>query len=101
MANPRHCHEYHLFESGCLPQDTLLIPGVIDTTTNYVEHPQAVADRLLQICAAVGDPARVIAGTDCGLETSAGTSMVVPDIAWAKLRSLVAGARIASQRLFG
>jgi 5-methyltetrahydropteroyltriglutamate--homocysteine methyltransferase len=101
MANPRHCHEYHLFESGCLPQGTLLIPGVIDTTTNYVEHPQAVADRLLQISAAVGDPARLIAGTDCGLETSAGTSMVVPDIAWAKLRSLVEGARIASQRLFG
>jgi 5-methyltetrahydropteroyltriglutamate--homocysteine methyltransferase len=74
---------------------------VIDTTTNYVEHPQAVADRLLQISAAVGDPARLIAGTDCGLETSAGTSMVVPDIAWAKLRSLVEGARIASQRLFG
>jgi 5-methyltetrahydropteroyltriglutamate--homocysteine methyltransferase len=101
MANPRHCHEYHVFESGCLPRDTLLIPGVIDTTTNYVEHPHAVADRLLQIAVAVGDPTRLIAGTDCGLETSAGTSMVVPDIAWAKLRSLVQGARIASDRLFG
>jgi 5-methyltetrahydropteroyltriglutamate--homocysteine methyltransferase len=101
MANPRHCHEYHLFESGCLPADAMLIPGVIDTTTNYVEHPEAVADRLQQVAAAVGDPARLIAGTDCGLETSAGTSMLVPDIAWAKLRSLVEGARIASKRLFG
>jgi 5-methyltetrahydropteroyltriglutamate--homocysteine methyltransferase len=101
MANPRHCHEYHLFESGCLPSRALLVPGVIDTTTNYIEHPQAVADRLLQIATSVGDPSRLIAGTDCGLETSAGTSMVVPDIAWAKLRALVEGARIASQRLFG
>jgi 5-methyltetrahydropteroyltriglutamate--homocysteine methyltransferase len=101
MANPRHCHEYHHFESGCLPAGALLIPGLIDTTTNYVEHPQAVADRLLQVAAAVGDPARLIAGTDCGLESSAGNSMLVADIAWAKLRALVEGTRIASQRLFG
>jgi 5-methyltetrahydropteroyltriglutamate--homocysteine methyltransferase len=101
MANPRHCHEYHLFESGCLPQNALLIPGVIDTTTNYVEHPEAVADRLLHIAGAVGDPSRVIAGTDCGLESSAGNGGVVAEIAWQKLRSLVEGARIASRKLFG
>ncbi len=101
MANPRHSHEYHLFESGCLPQNALLIPGVIDTTTNYVEHPEAVADRLLLVARALGAPSRVIAGTDCGLETSAGASNVVPEIAWAKLRALVEGARIASARLFG
>jgi 5-methyltetrahydropteroyltriglutamate--homocysteine methyltransferase len=100
LANPRHGHEYHLFEKGILPPSTLLVPGVIDTTTNYVEHPEAVADRIVLVAEAVGDPTRIIAGTDCGLETSAGVSMVVPDIAWAKLASLVEGARIASKRLF-
>jgi 5-methyltetrahydropteroyltriglutamate--homocysteine methyltransferase len=101
LANPRHCHEHHLFETGCLPKDALLIPGVIDTTTNYVEHPGAVAERLMNAAEDVGDPSRIIAGTDCGLETSAGSSMVVPEIAWEKLRSLVAGAKLASARLFG
>jgi len=100
MANPRHGHEYHLFERGILPKDALLVPGVIDTTTNFVEHPETVADRLVRVAEALGDPTRIIAGTDCGLETSAGISMVVPEIAWAKLDSLVAGARIASRRLF-
>lgn len=100
MANPRHGHEYHLFEEGILPPNALLVPGVVDTTTNYVEHPETVADRILLVAEAVGDPTRIIAGTDCGLETSAGITMVVPEIAWAKLASLVAGARLASERLF-
>jgi 5-methyltetrahydropteroyltriglutamate--homocysteine methyltransferase len=100
MANPRHAHEYHSFERGILPPNALLVPGVIDTTTNYVEHPEAVADRIQLVAEAVGDPTRIIAGTDCGLETSAGISMVVPEIAWAKLGSLVEGARLASRRLF-
>jgi len=100
MANPRHAHEYHLFERGILPSNALLVPGVVDTTTNYVEHPETVADRILLAAEAVGDPARIIAGTDCGLETAAGSSMLVPDIAWAKLGSLVEGARIATKRLF-
>jgi 5-methyltetrahydropteroyltriglutamate--homocysteine methyltransferase len=99
MANPRHEHEYRLLPSLGLPPDTCVIPGVIDTTTNYVEHPQVVADRIERVVHALGDPARVIAGTDCGFESSAGTTMVVPDIAWAKLRALVEGARIASARL--
>jgi 5-methyltetrahydropteroyltriglutamate--homocysteine methyltransferase len=101
MANPRHAHEYHWFEQHALPQDALLVAGVIDTTTNYVEHPETVADRLRLVAEAVGDPRRVLAGTDCGLETSAGTSMVVPEIAWAKLGALVEGARIASRQVFG
>jgi 5-methyltetrahydropteroyltriglutamate--homocysteine methyltransferase len=101
LANPRHCHEYHLFETGCLPEHALLIPGVIDTTTNYVEHPEAVAERLVNAAEAIGDPSRIIAGTDCGLESSAGNSMVIGEIAWEKLRSLVTGAKLASGRLFG
>jgi 5-methyltetrahydropteroyltriglutamate--homocysteine methyltransferase len=99
MANPRHAHEYRLFEDGRLPESVTLIPGVIDTTTNYVEHPETVADRIERVVAAVGDPSRVVAGTDCGFETSAGVSMVAADIVWEKLKSLVAGARIASARL--
>ena len=101
LANPRHCHEHRWFERGCLPDGVLLIPGVIDTTTNYVEHPEAVADRLERIAAAVGDPTRIIAGTDCGLESSAGNSMLSAPIAWAKLRALTEGAALASQRVFG
>ena len=101
MANPRHCHEHRWFERGRLPPGALLIPGVIDTTTNYVEHPEAVADRLERIAAAVGDPTRIIAGTDCGLESSAGNSMLVASVAWAKLRALSEGAAIASRRVFG
>ena len=101
MANPRHCHEHRWFERGCLPAGVLLITGVIDTTTNYVEHPEAVADRLERVAAAVGDPTRIIAGTDCGLESSAGNSMLCAPVAWAKLRALTEGAAIASQRVFG
>ena len=79
----------------------LLIPGVLDTTTNFVEHPQVVARRLQEAVAMVGDRERVIAGTDCGFDTSAGNSRVAPDVAWAKLAALADGARIASARLFG
>jgi 5-methyltetrahydropteroyltriglutamate--homocysteine methyltransferase len=101
MANARHAHEYHLFEDQRLLGDRLLIPGVIDTTTNYVEHPRVVADRIEMIARATGNPQRIIAGTDCGFETAAGSKMVVEDVVWAKLRSLVEGAAIASHRLFG
>jgi 5-methyltetrahydropteroyltriglutamate--homocysteine methyltransferase len=78
----------------------MLIAGVIDTLTNFVEHPEVVADRIERIAAAVGDPRRVLAGTDCGFETSAGMGRVADDVAWAKLKALTEGARIASQRLF-
>lgn len=101
MANPRHAHEYRLFEDPAFLGDRLLIPGVIETTTNYIEHPQVVADRLERIARAVGDPSRIIAGTDCGFETAAGSKMVIEDVVWAKLRSLSEGAAIASHRLFG
>ena len=101
MANPRHAHEYHCFEERGLPDHMELIAGVIDTTTNYVEHPLAVADRLELAAKAIGDPARLMAGTDCGFETSAGVAFVAGDIAWAKLKSLSEGAAIASRKLFG
>jgi len=101
MANPPHAHEYHLFEEPAFLGDRLLIPGVIDTTTNYVEHPLTVADRIERVARAVGDPGRIIAGTDCGFETAAGSKMVIEEVVWAKLRSLVEGAAIASRRLFG
>jgi len=100
MANPRHAHEYRLFAEPGFLGDKLLIAGVIETTTNYIEHPRVVADRIERIATAVGDPHRILAGTDCGFETSAGTRMVVPEIVWAKLKSLSEGAAIASRRLF-
>lgn len=101
MANPRHAHEYHCFERRPLPDHMKLIVGVIDTTTNYVEHPLTVADRLELAARAVGDAGRVMAGTDCGFETSAGVSFVAADVAWAKLRALVEGAAIAGRKLKG
>jgi len=101
MANPRHAHEYRYFEDPSFLGDRLLIPGVIDTTTNYVEHPHVVADRIERVVNAVGDPGRIIAGTDCGFETAAGSKMVIEEVVWAKLRSLSEGAAIASKRLLG
>jgi 5-methyltetrahydropteroyltriglutamate--homocysteine methyltransferase len=78
----------------------VLVAGVIDTTSNYVEHREVVADRLQRLAEAVGDPRKVIAGTDCGFETSAGLGAVAPSVVWEKLRSLSAGAALASSRLF-
>jgi 5-methyltetrahydropteroyltriglutamate--homocysteine methyltransferase len=100
MANPRHAHEYRCFERHPLPDDMLLVAGVIDTTTNYVEHPEVVADRLVRAAGAVGDPGRVIAGTDCGFDTSAGIGDIAPSVVWEKLRALRAGADLATQRLW-
>jgi 5-methyltetrahydropteroyltriglutamate--homocysteine methyltransferase len=100
MANPRHAHEYRCFERHPLPDDMALVAGVIDTTSNYVEHPDVVADRLVRVARAVGDPARVIAGTDCGFDTSAGIGDIAPSVAWEKLRALRAGADRATERLW-
>jgi 5-methyltetrahydropteroyltriglutamate--homocysteine methyltransferase len=97
FANPRHAHEYRALAG--LPRDQLVVAGVIDSVTNYIEHPEVVADRLEQIARMLGDPARLIAGTDCGFDTSAGRGAVAEDVVWAKLRSLSEGARIASARL--
>jgi 5-methyltetrahydropteroyltriglutamate--homocysteine methyltransferase len=101
MANPRHAHDYHLFEQGVLPKSAKLVVGVIDVTTNYVEHPETVADRLMLAAEAIGDPARILAGTDCGFETSTGIGMVAPSLVWRKLSVLSDGAALATKRLFG
>jgi 5-methyltetrahydropteroyltriglutamate--homocysteine methyltransferase len=100
MANARHAHEYHCFERRPLPAPMVLVCGVIDTTSNYVEHPEVVADRLALIARAVGDPRRLIAGTDCGFDTSAGISDVAASLVWEKLGALREGADLASERLF-
>jgi len=100
FANPRHAHEFRCFERYPLKDDQLLIAGVIDSLTNFVEHPEVVADRIERVAATVGDPSRVLAGTDCGFDTSAGWGRVAEDVVWAKLRSLRDGARLASKRLF-
>jgi 5-methyltetrahydropteroyltriglutamate--homocysteine methyltransferase len=100
FANPRHQHEINIFKDIPLAADQSLIAGVIDTCTNFIEHPQVVADRLERAAQAVGDPARIHAGTDCGFDTSAGMGRLTPDIVWAKLRALRDGADIANARLF-
>jgi 5-methyltetrahydropteroyltriglutamate--homocysteine methyltransferase len=101
FANPRHQHEYHALRDNPLPAHMLLMPGVLDTTTNFVEHPELVAQRLEQAVAVVGDRERVIAGTDCGFGTFAGREYVADEIVWVKLAAATGGARIASQRLWG
>jgi 5-methyltetrahydropteroyltriglutamate--homocysteine methyltransferase len=100
MANPRHAHEYRCFARHPLPEDMLLVAGVIDTTSNYVEHPEVVADRVVRVAEVVGDPRRVIAGTDCGFDTSAGIGDIAPSVVWEKLRALRAGAELATTRLW-
>jgi 5-methyltetrahydropteroyltriglutamate--homocysteine methyltransferase len=96
-ANPRHAHEWAVWREATIPQDKILAPGVLDSTTNYIEHPELVAQRILAFTDIVG-PERVVAGTDCGFGTWAGFGAIDPDICWAKLRSLAEGARIASER---
>jgi 5-methyltetrahydropteroyltriglutamate--homocysteine methyltransferase len=100
FANPRHAHEFRCFEKRPLARDQILVAGVIDSLTNFVEHPQVVADRIERVAEVIGDPSRVLAGTDCGFDTSAGWGRVAEDVVWAKLRSLSEGARLASERLF-
>jgi len=99
-ANPRHAHEWTVFKGAQIPEDKILIPGVLATTTNYIEHPQLVAERIERFAHIVGRE-RVIAGTDCGFGTFAGFGPVEPEIAYLKLASMVEGARIASARLWG
>jgi 5-methyltetrahydropteroyltriglutamate--homocysteine methyltransferase len=100
MANPRHEHEHKSLRRNPLPASWLLVAGVIDTTTNYVEHPEVIADRLERAAAAVGDPHRVLAGTDCGFDTAAGLGEVAEEVVWKKLEALRAGADLATRRLF-
>lgn len=101
FANPRHQHEYEALRANPLPAHMALIPGVLDTTTNFVEHPQVVARRLKEAVAAVGDKERVIAGTDCGFGTFAGREYVAEEVVWLKLAAAAEGARIASDDLWG
>jgi 5-methyltetrahydropteroyltriglutamate--homocysteine methyltransferase len=100
FANPRHAHEFRYMKDLLRGDDQVIVAGVIDTTTNFVEHPEVVADRLERVAAVVGDPRRVMAGTDCGFESIAGRGRVNADVAWAKLSAMSEGARIASSRLF-
>lgn len=98
-ANPRHAHEWTTFRDARLPDDKVLVPGVIDSTTNFVEHPQLVAERICRYADIVGRE-RVIAGTDCGFSTFAGFGAVDEEIVYAKLQSLAEGAALASGRLW-
>ncbi|MCC6778629.1 MAG: cobalamin-independent methionine synthase II family protein [Hyphomicrobiales bacterium] len=101
LANPRHAHEYGVIERMRLPKHMALLPGLVESTSNYVEHPEVVAQRIMSAVAAVGDRERVIASTDCGFGTFAGREYVVAPVVWLKLAALRAGADLASARLWG
>src|SRR5262245_8478353 len=98
-SNPRHAHEWKLFERVTLPADKVILPGVIDSTTNFIEHPELVAERIGRYARLVGRE-NVIAGTDCGFGTWVGQAAVDPDVTWAKLASLAEGARLASREFW-
>lgn len=98
-ANPRHAHEWQVWVDAKIPDDKILIPGVLDTTTNFIEHPQLIAERILKFTNIVGRE-RVMAGSDCGFGTFAGFGAVHPTICWAKLSSMADGARLASAKLW-
>jgi 5-methyltetrahydropteroyltriglutamate--homocysteine methyltransferase len=99
-ANPRHEHEWQVFSETKLPDGKVIIPGMIDSTTNFVEHPELVAQRIVRYAEVVGRE-NVIAGSDCGFATLARSDVVHPTVTWAKLQSLAEGARLASERLWG
>lgn len=101
FSNPRHAHEYAALKKYPLPAHMVLLPGVIETTSNFVEHPEVVARRIEDAVAAVGERERVIASTDCGFGTFTNREWVVEPVVWLKLKSLREGADIASQRLWG
>jgi 5-methyltetrahydropteroyltriglutamate--homocysteine methyltransferase len=101
FSNPRHQHEYAAFKKHPMPKDMILIPGVVDSTSNFVEHPELVAMRIEEAVRAAGDRERVIASTDCGFGTFTGREWVVSSVVWLKLKSLREGADLASRRLWG
>jgi 5-methyltetrahydropteroyltriglutamate--homocysteine methyltransferase len=100
FANPRHQHEYAALKANPLPDNVLVIPGVIDSTVNYIEHPEVICRRILEAVDAVGDKERVLAGADCGFGTFAGWEMVAGSVVWAKFAALAEGARMASAKLW-
>jgi 5-methyltetrahydropteroyltriglutamate--homocysteine methyltransferase len=101
-ANPRHAHEWQVFREyrHLIPEDKVLVPGVISSTSNYIEHPRLIAERLLHFADIVGRE-RVMAGSDCGFSTFAGDGLIDPDICYAKFRAMAEGATIASDQLWG
>ncbi|MGD9882265.1 MAG: cobalamin-independent methionine synthase II family protein [Reyranella sp.] len=101
FANPRHQHEYAALRKNKLPDRFVLLPGVIDSLTNFVEHPEVVANRICEAVDAVGDRSRVIASVDCGFGTFAGSQFVAEDVVWEKLKACREGADIATRRLWG
>jgi 5-methyltetrahydropteroyltriglutamate--homocysteine methyltransferase len=100
LASPRHQHELKAFRRQPLPDGMLFIPGVIDSTTNVVEHPEVVADRIVAAADVIGDRTRVLAGVDCGFGTFAGSQLVEESVVWTKLRTLREGADLATRRLW-
>ena len=101
FANPRHQHEYAALKKAKLLPEFLLLPGVIDSKTNFVEHPEVIANRICEAVDAVGDRSRVIASVDCGFGTFAGSELVAEEVVWAKLKSCREGAELATRRLWG
>jgi 5-methyltetrahydropteroyltriglutamate--homocysteine methyltransferase len=99
-ANPRHAHEWKLFESVKLPEGKVLIPGVLESKTNFIEHPELVAQRIGRYAKLVGRE-NVIAGSDCGYGTWVGQAAVDPDVVWAKMAAMAEGARIATKEFWG
>ena len=101
FSNPRHAHEYEALRKHPLPKDMLLIPGVVETTSNFVEHPEVVARRIEEAVRAVGERERVVASTDCGFGTFTKREWVIEPVVWLKLAAIRKGADIASARLWG
>jgi 5-methyltetrahydropteroyltriglutamate--homocysteine methyltransferase len=99
FANPRHAHEYRYLKD-LIAKDQIIVAGVIDSTTNFIEHPEVIAERLENVARTIGDPHRVMAGSDCGFETIAGRGRVAEDVVWAKFKSMAEGAKLATSRLF-
>ena len=97
-ANPRHAHEWEVFENIKVPKDKIIIPGVIESTSNFIEHPDVVKHRILAFSRVI-DPGQLMAGTDCGFSTFAGYGNVDEDIVYKKLEALVAGAELASKQI--
>jgi 5-methyltetrahydropteroyltriglutamate--homocysteine methyltransferase len=99
-ANPRHAHEWTLFERVKLPEGKTIIPGVIESKSNFIEHPELIAQRIARYANLVGRD-NVIAGSDCGFGTWVGQAAVDPDVVWAKLAAMVEGARLATRQFWG
>ncbi len=101
MANPRHQHEYDVLKKVPPPDPMILVPGVVESASNYIEHPQVICNRVVQAVDAVGDRERVIASSDCGFGTFAGWEFVAQSVVWAKFEAMREGAELATRKLWG